>query len=593
MRNVILVALFVPVLALAVPNLTPMTIIDTDEGRPQSQPVVRVDGQEPQGEPYVLIGTVDTVGGTTYDWQVNGPSRRCLSHSADNGLHVGWMYSASDQTEFPDRNLRYNYFDYAEGAWNWVEPGDHMQSGVNVYTERCGYGNVDADPATGVAVFSAHLGTPLRPDIARDMAPGAGLFEYCSGDPTMVGYLWPYISVGQSGAIHTVCNDDASRNMIFYSKVDPWCTWADPVGLAAPQPDPDFPNQNIAASKVSDKVCATWVLSLDGATEPAPGFYRISTDAGATWAAAEELPWPSAFGGDTATSYYVTSLFPYYDQNDDLHIVTDVSPYLDGQGRFIPAQLWHWSPDNTPNWSHIYTATCDLANLQAVVGSNALYACRMSMGEDSEGKFYVTWEQFDSSNVETGPPEVLRADIFAAASGDNGVTWGDPVKLTEGGAGTRRFPTIVDIMPDMGAYEEKLAVRYIIDEIAGFFVQSENIATNNPVIVQWVSTLEIGIAEPGQGTVPNRIEMAARPNPFGNRTQIAYALPRATDVSLVVYDAAGRPIRTLVDARCEAGRHTATWDGRADNGDRVAAGIYFYTLTTDFASQTQKLTVVR
>ena len=87
--------------------------------------------------------------------------------------------------------------------------------------------------------------------------------------------------------------------------------------------------------------------------------------------------------------------------------------------------------------------------------------------------------------------------------------------------------------------------------------------------------------------------MAARPNPFGRRTQIVYALPRATDVSLVVYDAAGRPIRTLLDSRREAGRHTATWDGRTDDGDQVAAGIYFYTLTTADASQTQKLTVVR
>jgi hypothetical protein len=237
-----------PALMLAAGITQPMTTIDREIAPAGNEAVVRVDRPNPPAEPYVLVGQVDTVGGTTYDWQTNGPIGRFLINSPDYGLHVAWMYSADQTTIFPDRNMRYNFFDYAAGGWNWVDP-DFMQSGVNVFTEKAGYGTLEADPATGVAYVSGHLGTPIRPDLARDMAPGGGLFEYCAGTPNADGYLWPYMSADGNGKVHVACIDDASRNQLFFTKVDPWCTWMSPVGVAAPQPDPAFPTQNIAASK--------------------------------------------------------------------------------------------------------------------------------------------------------------------------------------------------------------------------------------------------------------------------------------------------------------------------------------------------------
>jgi hypothetical protein len=591
MRNVLLLALLVPAMVLAVPKTQTVTAIAPETGVVSNGPITRVDGNGQPGEPRALIGMVDTIGGTTYDWQANGPAYRMLVNSPDYGLHALWMYSASDDPTFPDRNMRYNFYDYAAGAWNWIDP-DFMQSGVNVYTDRNGYGNLDADPATGVAIVSCHIGDPIHPDIARDMAPGAGIFEYCTGSPTADGYLWPYLSVDANSKIHIHCIDDASRNMVYYTAIDPWCTYSTPVGVAAPQPDPNFCNQNIAASKVSNKVALAWEFS-EGA--PDPGFYRISTDGGSSWENPEELPWPQAYGGDTATSYHITSMFPYWDMNDMLHIVATVQPFVAGTG-YIWAQIWHWSPDQTPNWTHIHTGQCDPANLGAAVGYNALYACRASMGEDADGNLFIAWEEFDSLNVETGPPEVLRADIFVAGSGDGGMTWGAPVKLTEGGTGSHRFPSIVDMAFDDGTDVPVIGVVYEIDQVAGFFVQGENIATNNPIIFHCVPTSEIptpggGVNEGGR--LPRRVDLTATPNPFGGRTVISYALPQASAVRLTIHDASGRPVRTLENCRRDAGQYRVAWDGRAGNGEKVAAGIYFYTLTTDEASVSQKLTVVR
>jgi len=575
----LLMTLVVPMMVLAGSNLQPVTALDINGSNAGAGQ--RVDGGNPNG-PVALVGTIDTIGGTTYDWQANGPSLRWLVYSSGYGVHALWMYSADNTTGFPDRNMRYNFYDEAVGSWNWIDP-DFMQSGVNTYTARCGYGNLDADPSSGVAVVASHLGTPIRVDGARDMAPGAGIFEYASGTPATEGYLWPVISVGQTSKVHAAVIDDATRLGLYYTKCDPWPTWATPVGMASPQPEPEFPTQSTGASKLSEKVCVTWEYS---AGAPDPGFYRISTDGGASWGNPEELPWPEAYGTDTSTSYHITAMQPFYDKDDQLHIVAGVMPYVAGQGYIIPAQIWHWSPDNTPNWSRITIATCDPANLLAAVGYNATYACRPTIGEGPNGNLYVAWEQFDSSNVEPGPPEVLRADIFVAGSNDNGATWGNSVKITEAGTSSCRFPSIMDKTIMLGT-EENLAVTYEIDQQAGFFVQGEGPATQNPVVVHWVPTAIVGIAEPPHRPQPVRTEVKASPNPFGGRTEISYALPRATDVSLVVYDAAGRPVADLASGHREAGRYTATWDARG-----LAGGIYFYTLNTDETSLSEKLIVV-
>jgi hypothetical protein len=74
------------------------------------------------------------------------------------------------------------------------------------------------------------------------------------------------------------------------------------------------------------------------------------------------------------------------------------------------------------------------------------------------------------------------------------------------------------------------------------------------------------------------------PNPFNPRTRIEFNLPRDAQVSLRVYDVAGRLVRTLVDGYLAGGRRTIDWDGKGDNGVTLASGTYFLKL--DGAGQT-------
>jgi hypothetical protein len=68
------------------------------------------------------------------------------------------------------------------------------------------------------------------------------------------------------------------------------------------------------------------------------------------------------------------------------------------------------------------------------------------------------------------------------------------------------------------------------------------------------------------------------PNPFNAETTIRFDLPDGSEVRLIVYDLAGRKVRTLVQNYQEPGRHTVGWDGRDEEGRNVASGVYLYRL---------------
>ncbi|HXF99747.1 MAG TPA: T9SS type A sorting domain-containing protein, partial [Bacteroidota bacterium] len=68
------------------------------------------------------------------------------------------------------------------------------------------------------------------------------------------------------------------------------------------------------------------------------------------------------------------------------------------------------------------------------------------------------------------------------------------------------------------------------------------------------------------------------PNPFNPTTQISYALPKQSFVTLKVYNVLGQEVATLVNEQQGAGFVTAKWDGRNSIGQSVGSGVYFYRI---------------
>jgi hypothetical protein len=71
----------------------------------------------------------------------------------------------------------------------------------------------------------------------------------------------------------------------------------------------------------------------------------------------------------------------------------------------------------------------------------------------------------------------------------------------------------------------------------------------------------------GYGLEPNF------PNPFNPTTTISFTIPQTQHVSLIVYDALGRIVATLVDAELGAGNHSVSFDGQ-----KLASGMYIYRI---------------
>jgi FlgD Ig-like domain len=107
------------------------------------------------------------------------------------------------------------------------------------------------------------------------------------------------------------------------------------------------------------------------------------------------------------------------------------------------------------------------------------------------------------------------------------------------------------------------------------------------------TTTSATAAVPAVSAASAPLVLPARPNPFTNETEIAYSLPSARHVTLRLYAATGRLVRTLVDRVEPGGIHRATWDGRDAGGREVGSGIYFFRFSTGDVERTSRLLKLR
>lgn len=104
----------------------------------------------------------------------------------------------------------------------------------------------------------------------------------------------------------------------------------------------------------------------------------------------------------------------------------------------------------------------------------------------------------------------------------------------------------------------------------------------------------INVSVPGEVPSTDRLVLNQnKPNPFNPTTSISFTLPTKSQVSLKVYDIAGREVRTLVDNVLEAGNNQVTWLGRDNQGNDVSSGVYFYRMTAGKETATKKMVLLR
>jgi hypothetical protein len=113
-----------------------------------------------------------------------------------------------------------------------------------------------------------------------------------------------------------------------------------------------------------------------------------------------------------------------------------------------------------------------------------------------------------------------------------------------------------------------------------------------PFDITFSLPLQTGIADPPAAN--SMVSLGdAYPNPFHPATTIPFALTKDARVTLGVYDALGRCVRTLLDGATPAGPQALRWDGRDDAGRALASGVYFLRIDADGVRATRKITILR
>ncbi|MDE0555565.1 MAG: leucine-rich repeat domain-containing protein, partial [Candidatus Poribacteria bacterium] len=112
-------------------------------------------------------------------------------------------------------------------------------------------------------------------------------------------------------------------------------------------------------------------------------------------------------------------------------------------------------------------------------------------------------------------------------------------------------------------------------------------------LLRGIATLEAFLAS----LLPEKTALLANfPNPFNPETWIPFHLAEPAEVTLHIYGVDGVLVRTLAFGQKSAGIYAhrtraAYWDGRNAQGERVASGVYFYTLTAGDYTSTRKMLI--
>ena len=83
------------------------------------------------------------------------------------------------------------------------------------------------------------------------------------------------------------------------------------------------------------------------------------------------------------------------------------------------------------------------------------------------------------------------------------------------------------------------------------------------------------------------------PNPFNPSTQIRYALPEQSRVTITIYNMLGGKVRTLVNDFQDAGYRNILWNATNDHGSPVSAGMYIYTIQAGNFYQAKKMILLK
>ncbi|MBS1519236.1 MAG: T9SS type A sorting domain-containing protein [Bacteroidetes bacterium] len=116
---------------------------------------------------------------------------------------------------------------------------------------------------------------------------------------------------------------------------------------------------------------------------------------------------------------------------------------------------------------------------------------------------------------------------------------------------------------------------------------------NNKFVFYSPDNPNIGITQLNTNVAENFRLSQNYPNPFNPSTNIRFNIisnerNNNSNVRLVIYDAVGKEIQTLVNQNLSPGSYEVQW-----NAESAAGGVYYYTLTAGDFTETKKMILIK
>ncbi|HYW68805.1 MAG TPA: FlgD immunoglobulin-like domain containing protein, partial [bacterium] len=120
------------------------------------------------------------------------------------------------------------------------------------------------------------------------------------------------------------------------------------------------------------------------------------------------------------------------------------------------------------------------------------------------------------------------------------------------------------------------------------------IAAARSVYVALASGATTGAEEGQEEPAGSTVQLSpGYPNPFGSEARLGFSIPAEDRVRIGVFAPSGRLVKTLVDGRLPAGRHSAVWDGTTSDGLLCSSGVYMCRLDAGAETVSTKLVLLR
>ena len=308
--------------------------------------------------------------------------------------------------------------------------------------------------------------------------------------------------------------------------------------------------------------------------------------------------------------YYFRALPKFFD---------DFDAYIAG------TQLAVQNPTVWTTWSNAPGTGEDpyVSNAHAYSGANSVVIAQnndlvKTLGQQTSGKWRISFRAY----IPAG-----KAGYFNTLAGftPNPYNWGMEAYFDASGEG-RLFGGSSTVVPFSYSHDAWTLVELIVDlnnDLAEFHVNSSTIhswtwtlgasgggsplrldandffgaTANDEMYVDdyyfRLDTTFTGISS-NESQLPKEFALNQNyPNPFNPTTTITYALKENAQVTLKIYNTLGQEVRTLINARQEAGYKQVVWDGLNTAGARVASGIYIYRIEAGNFVQARKMVLMK